>query len=115
MLPCLLQDGAYSSSRVKHVIQFHYVPHGSVPRAVEDYGVVYLGSGIFKIARLTFIALFFVHLFACIFYRVKESTAESLEDVVDFYTSKNVEADVSLACWRISCNGCQLLQQFFRF
>ncbi len=66
-------------------------------RAVEDYGVVYLGSGIFKIARLTFIALFFVHLFACIFYRVKEATADSPDEVVDFYVSKKVEADVSLA------------------
>ena len=65
---------------------------------MEDYGVVYLGSAIFKIARLTFIALFFVHLFACIFYRVKETTADSPEDVVAFYTSKNVEADVSAAC-----------------
>jgi hypothetical protein len=64
-------------------------------RAVEDYGVVYLGSAVFKIARLTFIALFFVHLFACIFYRIKETTAESREDVLAFYTSKHVEEDVS--------------------
>jgi hypothetical protein len=83
--------------------QPHCVPHGwSVSRAVEDYGVVYLGSAIFKVARLTFIALFFVHLFACLFYRIKDATAESPEDVVDFYNSKNVDTEVSLAFWRIS-------------
>jgi hypothetical protein len=65
---------------------------------VEDYGVVYLGSAIFKIARLTFIALFFVHLFACIFYRVKETTADDPDDVIAFYTSKNIDAYVSAAC-----------------
>jgi hypothetical protein len=57
--------------------------------------VVYLGSAIFKIARLTFIALFFVHLFACIFYRIKQTTAESPEDVIAFYSSKHVEENVS--------------------
>ncbi len=57
--------------------------------------MVYLGSAIFKIARLTFIALFFVHLFACIFYRIKETSADSPEEVVAFYSSKRVEADVS--------------------
>jgi hypothetical protein len=62
---------------------------------VEDYGVIYLGSAIFKIARLLFIAMFSVHLFACIFFRVKVATAFATEDVVEFYTSKNVEEDVS--------------------
>jgi hypothetical protein len=82
-------------------------------RAVEDYGVVYLGSAIFKIARLTFIALFFVHLFACIFYRVKETSAESPEDVAAFYTAKNVDAKVSAACW--SLGGMLLVTLSFHF
>ncbi len=69
------------------------------PRVVEDYGVVYLGSAIFKIARLTFIALFFVHLFACIFYRVKETSAESPEDVAAFYSAKR--ANVSFTSWSL--------------
>ncbi len=58
--------------------------------------MVYLGSAVFKILRLTFIALFFVHLMACIFFRVKETSAASEEDVVDFYASRSIEADVSL-------------------
>jgi hypothetical protein len=64
-------------------------------RAVEDFGVIYLGSACFKITRLLFIAMFSVHLFACIFFRVKISSASDPEDVVTFYTSKNVAEDVS--------------------
>jgi hypothetical protein len=74
----------------------------SWPRAVEDYGVVYLGSAIFKIARLTFIALFFVHLFACIFYRIKQTTAESPEDVVAFYSLQHVDANVCSVCFGLN-------------
>jgi hypothetical protein len=65
---------------------------------VEDYGVIYLGSAVFKIARLLFIAMFSVHMFACIFVRVKVASALSPEDVSAFYLSKNVAADVSLTC-----------------
>ena len=65
-------------------------------RALEDLAVVYLGSAVFKILRLTFIALFCVHLLACLFYRVKDSSAESPEDVVNFYTSRNIEEDVRI-------------------
>ncbi len=65
-------------------------------RIVEDYGVIYLGSAVFKIARLLFIAMFSVHLFACIFFRVKVISASSPDDVSDFYTSKNAAIDVSL-------------------
>ena len=64
-------------------------------RVVEDYGVIYLGSAVFKIARLLFIAMFSVHLFACIFFRVKVASAFAVEDVTTFYTSKNVAEDVS--------------------
>ncbi len=64
-------------------------------RVVEDYGVIYLGSAVFKIARLLFVALFSVHMFACVFFRVKVSSASTPEDVEAFYTSKNVAVDVS--------------------
>ena len=48
----------------------------SVPvRIVEDYAVVYFGAALFKIVRLLVIATFTVHLFACIFYRVKVRAA----------------------------------------
>jgi hypothetical protein len=65
-----------------------------IHRVVEDYGVIYLGSPVFKIARLLFVAMFSVHLFACIFFRVKVSSALTPEDVTAFYTSKNVAEDV---------------------
>ena len=63
-------------------------------RGLEDYGVIYMGSPVFKIARLLSVAMFSVHLFACIFFRVKIVSASSPEDVTTFYTSKNVPDDV---------------------
>ena len=63
-------------------------------RAIEDIAVVYLGSAVFKISRLTFIALFMVHLFACIFFRAKLAGANSDEEVANFYLSRNIEEDV---------------------
>ncbi len=71
-------------------------------RVVEDYGVIYLGSAVFKIARLLFIAMFSVHMFACIFYRIKIVSAYAAEDVTLFYTSKNVPVDVSLVAQNMS-------------
>ena len=76
----------------------HLAANDNIPswyRTVEDYGVIYLGSAIFKIARLLFIALFSVHIFACIFFRVKMASAFTPEDVTTFYTSKNVASNVS--------------------
>jgi hypothetical protein len=61
---------------------------------IEDYAVVYFGSAIFKITRLLFIATSSVHFFACIFYRVKILSAASAEDVISFYTSRNVDENV---------------------
>ncbi len=58
--------------------------------------MIYLGSPVFKIARLLFIAMFSVHLFACIFFRVKVISAPTTEDVAAFYTSRNVAEDVSI-------------------
>ena len=66
--------------------------------------MIYLGSAVFKIARLLFIAMFSVHLFACIFFRVKVASAFAAEDVTVFYTSKNVPEDV-----RIELRKCLLL------
>jgi hypothetical protein len=62
---------------------------------LEDIAVVYLGSAVFKIARLTYVALFCVHLFACIFYRVKMESADDPDEVIRFYTSRNIAEDVS--------------------
>ncbi len=61
---------------------------------MEDYTVVYLGAALFKILRLLLVGAFSVHFFACIFFRVKVATAVNAEDVVLFYSSRNVEEDV---------------------
>jgi hypothetical protein len=66
---------------------------GWYSRALEDLAVVYLGSAVFKITRLTFVALFSVHLFACIFFRVK---LEGAHDVAEFYASKSVAENVRI-------------------
>ena len=68
-------------------------------RAIEDYAVVYVGSPLFKIVRLIIVAIFSIHLFACIFYRVKEVSAQSKDDVAAFYTSKNVDSEVRCSGW----------------
>ncbi len=64
-------------------------------RTIEDYAVVYLGSFLFKVARLVIIAMFTVHFAACIFYRVKMNSAETVEDVDSFYASHHIRDDVS--------------------
>jgi hypothetical protein len=64
-------------------------------RMIEDYAVVYLGSAVFKIARLLIVATFSVHFFACVFFRVKLNSAASEADVVDFYVSRNIDENVS--------------------
>ena len=74
----------------------------------EDYAVLTCGASIFKIARLLSIALLSVHLFACAFYRVKKETANSPDDVVSFYSSKNVDPTVSPA---LSATGCYKLRE----
>ncbi len=64
--------------------------------------MLYLGSAIFKIARLLFIAMLCVHFFACIFYRVKRDTAQNPENVVSFYEARYVDQDVrSVPCGNI--------------
>ncbi len=64
---------------------------------MEDYAVVYFGSAVFKTIKLLLLAIFSVHIFACVFYRVKDLSAASREEVVDFYASRDVEADVRAA------------------
>ena len=59
--------------------------------------MVYFGSSLFKILRLLIIAIFSIHLFACIFYRVKEVSAYSPEDVTDFYVSRHANDDVGFS------------------
>ncbi len=71
--------------------------------------MIYLGSSVFKIARLLFIAMFSVHLFACIFFRVKIASAETPEDVTAFYIAKNVAENVrtyfkNFQCIFFGCN-----------
>ena len=55
---------------------------------------MYLGASIFKITRLLVIAIFCVHFFACIFFKVKEESAESPSSVSAFYTSMNIDENV---------------------
>ena len=64
-------------------------------RVIEDYSVLSLGAATFKIARLLSIALMSVHFFACAFFRVKKESAASPDDVVNFYTSRGVDPNVS--------------------
>jgi hypothetical protein len=64
-------------------------------RVIEDYIVLYFGPAIFKISRLLFFAMSCVHMFACIFFRVKKDSAESTDAVDQFYISRNVNPNVS--------------------
>jgi hypothetical protein len=66
-------------------------------RVIEDYAVVFFGSATFKMLRLVAFAAFSVHLFACIFYRVKDSN-EDPESVVAFFESREAAIDVSIQC-----------------
>lgn len=63
-------------------------------RTAEDYAVVYMGAAVFKITRLLVIAISCVHVFACIFYKVKSISAASPEDVTEFYTSRGIHENV---------------------
>jgi hypothetical protein len=68
-------------------------------RLFSDYVVLYFGSSVYKIARLLLIAMLSVHFFACAFYRVKNDTALSPEDVDSFYESRNVNPTVCGFIW----------------
>jgi hypothetical protein len=58
--------------------------------------VLYFGPAMFKISRLLFFAMSCVHIFACVFYRVKKDSAVNEDSVAHFYTSLNVNPDVSM-------------------
>ncbi len=69
-------------------------------RVIEGYAVLYFGSATFKIVRLLFIAVLSVHLFACLFYRIKKDGADSQADVDNFYNSRHISPTVSKTCQR---------------
>ena len=62
-------------------------------RVVEDYSVAFFGSACFKLLRLFVFAAFNIHLFACIFYRVKDQDDDAVA-VAQFYDARNVQVDV---------------------
>ena len=82
-------------------LKYHSIPSQSAnrhdtqlpSRVVEDYAVVFFGSAAFKMLRLFVVAAFSVHMFACIFYRVKDNSNDQ-DSVVAFYDSKQVDFDV---------------------
>jgi hypothetical protein len=77
-------------------------------RIIEDYAVVYFGSALFKIGRLLLIATFSVHIFACVFFRVKIVYAAAPEDVANFYTSRNIDPEVCSGLFHVKADGSYL-------
>lgn len=69
-------------------------------RVIEDYAVVFFGSAAFKMLRLFLVAAFSVHLFACVFYRVKDSSDDQ-DAVMSFYEVKEASYDVSASFVRL--------------
>ena len=86
-------------------------------RVLEDYAVLYFGPAMFKIGRLLLVAMMCalfaancqwcsvdidflicrcVHFFACAFFRVKEESAASPDDVSTFYSSRGVNQTVCI-------------------
>jgi hypothetical protein len=59
-----------------------------------DYMVLVLGHPLFAVLRLMLLAIMCVHIFACIFYRVKKDGAASEEDVIAFYKFFRVDSTV---------------------
>ena len=55
--------------------------------------MVFFGSTIFKAFRLLVVACFSVHLFACVFYRIKNDSNDP-DTVANFYESKSADPDV---------------------
>ena len=62
---------------------------------MEDYMVLVLGHPVFAILRLLLFVMISVHLFACIFYRIKKDGAASEDDVIAFYKYFRVDSTVS--------------------
>jgi hypothetical protein len=59
-----------------------------------DYMVLVLGHSLFAILRLMFLAMMCIHLFACVFYRIKKDGAASEDDVIAFYKFFRVDSTV---------------------
>ena len=74
-------------TRALHPIALH-------ARLIEDYVVLSMGMAFYKILRLLLLALMCVHVFACLFYRVKKESAISQDDVEGFYHSRNSNSTV---------------------
>ncbi len=64
-------------------------------RVAQDYMVLVLGHPVFSILRLLLFTVMMVHLFACLFYRIKKDSAASEEDVNAFYKFFRVDPTVS--------------------
>ncbi len=79
---------------------------GRCCRQIEDYAVVYFGSALFKMLRLLFIATFSIHIFACMFFRVKEMSALTPDHVKDFYAVRDIAEDVSDVLFAVSLILC---------
>mmetsp|Transcript_30422 Transcript_30422/g.80896 ORF Transcript_30422/g.80896 Transcript_30422/m.80896 type:complete len:577 (-) Transcript_30422:1098-2828(-) len=59
---------------------------------IHDYVVIYVGAMAFKIARLLVVASMLVHLYACIFWRLKLDYS-SEQDRADFLDAKGVDPE----------------------
>jgi hypothetical protein len=80
-------------------------------RALQDYIVLYFGSSVFKVTRLLAVAMLCVHCFACAFFKVKQQSAASPDDVDQFYLSRGVQPTVSTTqCTQPFC--CSLVTDF---
>jgi hypothetical protein len=66
----------------------------SICRRVEDFAIIVIGPGLFKIGRLLSVVLLTVHLLACLFWRVKLETADPAA-IADFLLTRGIPADVS--------------------
>uniref|UniRef100_A0A7S0M770 Ion transport domain-containing protein n=1 Tax=Cryptomonas curvata TaxID=233186 RepID=A0A7S0M770_9CRYP len=61
-------------------------------RRVEDFVIILIGPGLFKIGRLLSVVLLTVHVLACLFWRVKLETADPAA-VADFLATRGIPAD----------------------
>ena len=70
-------------------------------RVIEDYAVVFFGSSLFKILRLFVLAIFTVHFFTCLFYRVK--VRDTCFDLWNLWARTVSESETSLSlAWQRS-------------
>ncbi len=65
--------------------------------------VLVLGHPVFAILRLLLFVMMSVHLFACIFYRIKKDGAASEDDVIAFYKYFQVDSTVCCTLQMLQC------------